>query len=46
VRLWPKADREIAPRNVRFQGVKQILKFEGVTSAFDQERRFATAVSE
>jgi hypothetical protein len=33
-------------RNVRFQGVKQILKFEGVTSAFDQERRFATAVSE
>jgi hypothetical protein len=28
----PETNREMAPRNVRFQGVKQILKFEGVTS--------------
>ena len=33
-----EADIEIAPRNFRFRGVKQILKFEGVTSACDPKR--------
>ncbi len=46
VHTWPKTDIDLTSSNVRFQGVKQISKFEGVTSAFDQERRFAIAILE